>query len=71
MERTCKDMVKIQLDLSPKEDIIVELYKVAHNLVTKVKAIKGMILFFDARVKPEKMTKKEYFRPEKKFKKTK
>lgn len=54
-------MVKIQIDLSHEEDKIVEIYKLAHDLRTKEDAIKGMILFFNARIEPEKLPKKEYF----------
>lgn len=57
-------MVKIQVDLSQDEDTIVEIYKVANNLQTKEKAIKMMIKFFSARIEPEKLRKKEYFKAE-------
>ena len=57
-------MVKIQLDLSHEEDKIVEIYKLAHDLQTKETAIKLMIKFFKARIEPEKLPKKEYFKLE-------
>lgn len=59
-------MVKIQIDLSREEDTIVEMYKLAHDLQTKEKAIKLMIKFFEARIEPEKLGKKEYFKVESK-----
>lgn len=55
-------MVKIQIDLSHEEDVIVELYKVAHDLRTKEEAIKMMVKFFTARIEPEKLQKKDYFK---------
>lgn len=58
-------MVKIQIDLSHKEDMIVEMYKLSHSLRTKEEAIKMMIKFFNARIEPEKLRKKEYFKLEK------
>ncbi len=59
-------MVQIQIDLSREEDTIVEIYKLAHDLQTKEKAIRMMIKFFKARIEPEKLPKKEYFKAEKK-----
>ena len=58
-------MVKIQIDLSREEDTSVEIYKLAHSLRTKEEAIKMMIKFFKARIEPEKLPKKEYFKLEK------
>lgn len=55
-------MVKIQVDLSREEDTIVEIYKLAHDLRTKEEAIKMMVKFFKARIEPEKLRKKEYFK---------
>ncbi len=55
-------MVKIQIDLSREEDTIVEIYKLAHDLSTKELAIKKMITFFKARIEPEALRKKEYFK---------
>ena len=57
-------MVQIQIDLSRDEDVIVEIYKLAHSLQTKELAIKQMIKFFKARIEPEKLKKKEYFKME-------
>lgn len=37
-------MVKIQIDLSEKENKIVKIYQMAKNFDTKEKAIKDMIL---------------------------
>lgn len=58
------EMVKIQIDLTHDEDTIVEIYKLAHDLQTKEKAIKMMIKFFKARIEPVKLGKKEYFKAE-------
>jgi len=55
-------MTKIQIDLSRDEDNIVEIYKVTHSLRKKEDAIKMMIRFFKARVEPEELPKKEYFK---------
>jgi hypothetical protein len=55
-------MVKIQLDLSESEDKIVEIYKLMNNLNTKQEAIKQMIQYFEAEVKPKKIKNKEYFK---------
>jgi hypothetical protein len=58
-------MVKMQIDLSPEEDTIVEIYKLAHNLRTKEQAIKAMVMFFKAKIEPERLSKKEYFKRKK------
>jgi hypothetical protein len=55
-------MVKIQIDLSPDEDRIVEIYKLAKKLKTKQEAIKKMIVYFQADIKPKNVQEKEYFK---------
>ncbi len=55
-------MVKIQIDLSEEEDRIVEIYKLTKKLRTKQEAIKNMIEFFEAEIKPKRMDEKEYFK---------
>lgn len=54
-------MVKIQIDLSSEEDKIVEIYKLVNNLKTKQEAIKQMITYFKAEVKPKNINEKDYF----------
>ena len=54
-------MVKIQLDLSKEEDKIVEVYKLVNELKTKQEAIKQMISYFEADIKPKKLKEKDYF----------
>lgn len=54
-------MVKIQIDLNEEEDKIVEIYKLVHNLKTKQEAIKKMIRYFKADIKPRTMKEKDYF----------
>ena len=54
-------MAKIQIDLSKEEDKIVEVYKLVHDLRTKEQAIKQMIGYFEAEIKPKKLNKKDYF----------
>lgn len=54
-------MVKIQIDLSAEEDKIVEIYKLVNNLKTKQEAIKQMIRFFEADVKPKNLKNKDYY----------
>lgn len=46
-------MTKIQIDLNEEEDKIVEMYKLVSNLKTKQDAIKKMIKYFKAEVKPK------------------
>jgi len=46
-------MTKIQIDLSEKENLAVELYKITHGLRTKEETIKSMIQ------KSKKMVRKE------------
>ena len=55
-------MTKIQVDLSEKEDKIVEIYKLVNNLKTKEEAIKKMVTYFEAEVKPKNLKDKEYFK---------
>jgi len=54
-------MAKIQIDLSKEEDKIVEVYKLVHDLKTKQEAIKQMIGYFEAEIKPKKLNDKDYF----------
>jgi flavoprotein len=54
-------MAKIQIDLSKEEDKIVEVYKLVHELKTKQEAIKRMIRYFEAEIKPKKIKDKDYF----------
>ena len=54
-------MAKIQIDLSKEEDKIVEVYKLVHELKTKQEAIKQMIRYFEAEIKPKKIKDKDYF----------
>lgn len=55
-------MTKILVDLSEKEDRVVEIYKLVHNLKTKQDAIKQMVVYFEAEIKPKNIKEKEYFR---------
>ena len=55
-------MVKIQIDLTEEEDRIVEIYKLTNRLKTKGEAIKKMIKFFEAEIKPKRLNEKEYFK---------
>jgi len=55
-------MTKIQVDLNKEEDKIVEIYKLVNNLNTKQEAIKKMIQYFEAEIKPKKLKDKEYFK---------
>jgi len=54
-------MAKMQLNLSKEEDKIVEVYKLVHDLKTKQEAVKQMILYFEADIKPKKLNNKDYF----------
>jgi uncharacterized coiled-coil DUF342 family protein len=54
-------MVKILIDLSKEEDKIVEIYKLVHNLNTKQDAIKQMVRYFEAEIKPKNLKNKDYF----------
>lgn len=55
-------MVKILIDLSNEEDKTVEMYKLVNDLKTKQEAIKQMIQYFKAEIKPKNMKKEEYFK---------
>jgi len=55
-------MTKIQIDLNDEEDKIVEIYKLVNNLKTKQEAIKKMVNYFEAEVKPKRLKEKEYFK---------
>ena len=55
-------MVKIQLDLSEEEDRIVEIYKLSNKHRTKQEAIKNMIQYFTAEIKPRNLKEREYFK---------
>jgi hypothetical protein len=55
-------VVKIQIDLSDEEDRTVEIYKLTNRLKTKQEAIKKMVKFFEAEVKPKRLNDKEYFK---------
>jgi len=46
-------MVRIQIDLSEEEDIIVGVYKTTNKLHTKEQAIKKMIQYFEVSIKPK------------------
>lgn len=54
-------MVKIQVDLSEDEDKTVEVYKLVNNLKTKQEAIKKMVQFFEAEIKPKNVKEKDYY----------
>ena len=55
-------MVKLQLELSEKENSTVEVYKTVHKLKTKQEAIKAMINHFEVNIKPKNVGEKEYFK---------
>lgn len=59
-----KHMTKIQIDLNEEEDRIVEIYKLVNKLTTKQEAIRKMVRFFEAEVKPKKLKGKDYFEVE-------
>ncbi|MDV2989153.1 MAG: DUF2683 family protein [Dehalogenimonas sp.] len=54
-------MAKIQIDLSPQEDKIVEVYKLMNNLKTKQEAVKRMIQYFKVEIKPKNVEEKDYY----------
>jgi len=54
-------MTKIQIDLDKEEDKIVEVYKIVNNLNTKEEAIKKMVRYFKAEIKPKNLKEKDYF----------
>ena len=55
-------MTKIQIDLDEEEDRIVEIYKLVNKLNTKQDAIKKMVRYFEAEVKPKNLKQKEFFK---------
>ena len=55
-------MVKIQMDLSEKQDRIVDVFKMVNRLKTKQEAIKAMIEHFEVEIKPKNVREKEYFK---------
>ncbi len=55
------NMAKIQIDLSPEEDRIVEVYKLMNNLKTKQEAIKRMVTYFKVEIKPKNIAEKDYY----------
>lgn len=54
-------MTKIQISLDEEEDKIVEVYKIVNDLNTKEEAIKKMIRYFKAEIKPKNLKEKDYF----------
>lgn len=54
-------MTKIQIELDAEEDKAVEIYKLVNNLKTKQEAIKKMVRYFKAEVKPRNLKDKDYF----------
>ncbi len=54
-------MTKIQIDLDKEEDKIVEVYKIVNDLNTKEEAIKKMVRYFKAEIKPKNLKEKDYF----------
>ena len=54
-------MAKILINLSKDEDKIVEMYKLVHDLKTKQEAIKQMLRYFEAEIKPKNLKDKDYF----------
>ena len=55
-------MTKIQIDLDEEESKIVEIYKLVNNLKTKQEAIKKMVRYFKADIKPKNLKEKEFFK---------
>jgi len=61
-------MVKILVNLSDKEDKIVEIYKLVNNLKSKQEAIKEIIKYFEVNITPKNMKKHEdYYKKALKF----
>ena len=61
-------MTKIQIDLDEEEDKIVEIYKLVNNLKTKQEAIRKMVKYFKADIKPKNLNKdEEYYKKAVKF----
>ncbi len=54
-------MVKIQIDLDKEEDKIVEVYKLVNDLKTKQEAIKKMVRYFRAEIKPKNLKEEDYY----------
>jgi hypothetical protein len=55
-------MAKILVDLSKEEDKIVEVFKIVHELKSKEEAIKQMVRYFEADIKPRRLDDKDYFK---------
>ncbi len=55
-------MTKIQIDLDKEESKIVEIYKLVNDLKTKQEAIKKMVRYFKADIKPKNLKEKEFFK---------
>lgn len=55
-------MPKILVNLSEKEDRIVDIYKLVNNLKTKQDAIKEMIEYFEAEISPKNLKREEFFK---------
>ncbi len=54
-------MAKILVDLADDEDKIVEMFKIVNGLKTKQEAVKKMVRYFEATVKPKNIKEKDYF----------
>ncbi len=54
-------MAKILIELSDEEDKIVEMFKIVNSLKTKQEAVKKMVRYFEANVKPKNIKEKDYF----------
>lgn len=54
-------MPKIQIDLTEEEDKIVEIYKLVNDLKTKQEAIRKMVKYFKAEIKPKNLDKREEY----------
>ena len=55
-------MVKILVNLSTEEDKVVEVYKIVNGLKTKQEAIKQMVQYFEADIKPKNLKTEEFFK---------
>lgn len=61
-------MVKILVDLSEKEDKLVEIYKLVNELKTKQEAVKHMVQYFEVKITPKNLKKDEkYYKKALKF----
>ena len=49
------------IELSKDENKIVEVYKLVHEMKTKQEAIKQMIRYFQADIRPKNLKEKDYF----------